>query len=166
MSTLAVFLVLCITIIIVAARVLAPVLKNGLFGVDGEFLTGIITLLVLLPFIWAMSIRRIKRAAYRHLWLNKRQLRGPLVVLEVVRVLTGVIVLALVVNLFFTMEWAFTATLVFVLLAVFAFRTRLNAFYGRIENRFITNLNQREQLRKRTDLAPWDMHLDRHSSDR
>ena len=159
LSTLAVFLVLCITIIIVAARVLVPVLKDGLFGVDGEFLAGIITLLVLLPFIWAMSIRRIKRAAYRHLWLNKRQLRGPLVVLEVVRVLTGVIVLALVVNLFFTMEWAFTATLVFVLLAVFAFRTRLNAFYGRIENRFITNLNQREQLRKRTDLAPWDMHL-------
>lgn len=159
LTNLSVFLVLCITIVIVAARLVRPLLDGGLFGIDGGLLTGMITILVLLPFIWAMSIRRIERAAYRHLWLSKRVLRGPLVVLEVVRVLAAIIILALVVNLFFAMEWAFTATLLFVVLAVVAFRSRLNSFYGRIENRFISNLYQREQQRKRTDLAPWDMHL-------
>jgi CPA2 family monovalent cation:H+ antiporter-2 len=43
--------------------------------------------------------------------------------------------------------------------AVVVFRQRLNRFYLRLENRFLRNLNQRELSMRRTDLAPWDMHL-------
>ena len=158
-ANLAIFLVLSILVIMIAARFVEPLLHEGLPDMSSGSITGLLTLLVLLPIIWAMSIRRIKRAEYRHLWLHKKQLRGPLVVLEIMRVMAAVIVLALVANLFFSMEWAFLTTVVVVFLAVFLFRRRLNAFYVRMENRFISNLNQRENQRKRTDLAPWDMHL-------
>lgn len=155
----AVFFVLCIVVVMLASRNLMPMLDASFGWQAGHVTAGLITLVLILPLIWAMSIRRIKRAAYRHLWLNKRQLRGPLVAIEVARVIVAVLVLGLLVNQFFSTGWAFGATLLFMTIAILIFRRRLHLFYHKIEKRFITNLNQREQQKKRPHLAPWDMHL-------
>jgi CPA2 family monovalent cation:H+ antiporter-2 len=128
-------------------------------GMDGKVLAGLATFLLVLPFIWAMSLRRIGRNAYRQLWVNKRQLRGPLVMLEVVRLAAAVLVLVMLVNVFFSTGWAFAALVVLMTFAAVMFRQRLHRFYLRMEERFFQNLNQRERSLRRTDLAPWDMHL-------
>jgi CPA2 family monovalent cation:H+ antiporter-2 len=41
------------------------------------------------------------------------------------------------------------------------FARRLNSFYARIEKRFLSNLNQREQMQTSGsgDLSPWDAHM-------
>ncbi len=106
-----------------------------------------------------MSLRRIGRNAYRQLWVNKRQLRGPLVMLELVRLGAAVLVLAMLVQVFSSTGRALFALLLLLVLAVVVFRQRLHRFYLRMEDRFLRNLNQRELSMRRTDLAPWDMHL-------
>ncbi|MBS1546990.1 MAG: cation:proton antiporter [Bacteroidetes bacterium] len=156
---LAVFMVLCLSIVFGLGPVLTALLNPGFMGISGHSLAGMATFLLVLPFIWAMSLRRIGRNAYRQLWVGKRQLRGPLVVMELVRVAAAVVVLALLVSVFFSTGWAFAALLVLMIVAVVVFRQRLHHFYLRMEDRFFRNLNQRELSMRRNDLAPWDMHL-------
>ncbi|MEO5585650.1 MAG: cation:proton antiporter [Flavobacteriales bacterium] len=156
---LAVFAVLCLTIIFGVGPMLIVLLGERFMGFDGRVVAGLTTFLLVLPFIWAMSLRRISRNAYRQLWVNKRMLRGPLVMLEVVRLAAAVVVVAILVSVFFSTGWAFVAMLVLMVLSAFLFRQRLHRFYLRMEERFFKNLNQRELSLRRTDLAPWDMHL-------
>lgn len=158
-TNLAVFSVLCLATVLGAGPAFIVLFGDHFMGVDGRVLAGLATFLLVLPFIWAMSLRRIGRNAYRQLWVNKRQLRGPLVMLEVVRLAAAVLVLVMLVNVFFSTGWAFAALVVLMTFAAVMFRQRLHRFYLRMEERFFQNLNQRERSLRRTDLAPWDMHL-------
>ena len=156
---LAVFAVLCLATIFVVGPAFIVLFGKGFLGVNGHFWAGVATFLMVLPLIWAMSLRRIARNAYRALWLNQRHLRGPLVVLELMRLAAAVVVLSLLVNVFFSTGWALLALLVLVVVATMMFRQRLHRFYLRMEDRFMRNLNARELSQRRTDLAPWDMHV-------
>lgn len=159
LTNLGVFSVLCLAVVLGAGPAFIGLFGDRFMGLDGRMLAGLATFLLVLPFIWAMSLRRIGRSAYRQLWVNKRQLRGPLVMLEVARLAAAVLVLALLVNVFFSTGWAFVALLVLTMLVAAMFRQRLYRFYLRLEERFFQNLNQRELSLRRADLAPWDMHL-------
>lgn len=156
---LAIFAVLCMATVFVLGPMFIVLFGEGFWGVNGHFWAGIATFVTVLPFIWAMSLRRIGRNAYRQLWLNKRELRGPLVMLELVRLAAAVVVLALLVSVFFSTRWALLALLVLMVLATVVFRQRLHRFYLLMEARFMRNLNERELSQRRTDLAPWDMHV-------
>lgn len=159
--------VVAVAVIFLCSRFIAPLFLDQdirLLGPkpdDGHILVGLITLALILPSIWAIAIRRIERAAYRNLWLNRKQLRGPLVALELLRIGVALLVLALVVVLFFPSALAFFFVPLFVVVALFIFRQRLRGFYHRVETHFLLNLNQRAHLEQRTvpSLAPWDMHL-------
>lgn len=156
---LAVFAVLCIAIIFAVGPLLIEVFGKGFLGLGGAFWGGITTFILVLPFIWAMSFRRIGRNAYRQLWLNKRHMRGPLVILELVRVSAAVLIIFLLVSMFFSPGWSLVALLLLTVVSILVFRQRLHRFYLLMEQRFFRNLNQRELSMRRTDLAPWDMHL-------
>ena len=92
---------LAVAMILMAEQQLLPRFSARFGPRQGALLAGLLALAALMPVVWAMTFRRIQRAAYRHLWLNKRALRGPLVMIEAVRVGAGVVVLALLVNRFF-----------------------------------------------------------------
>lgn len=156
---MAVFSVLSLAVILGAGPAFMALFGGEVLGVNGKVAAGLATFLLLLPFLWAMSLRRIERKAYRQLWVNKRQLRGPLVMLELLRLGAAVLMLALLVNVFFSGRWALSALVVLTALVAVFFRQRLYHFYLRMEERFFRNLNQREHSLRRTDLAPWDMHL-------
>ncbi len=159
--------VITLAVILLCSRFLTPLLTNrevSLFGTTpsgGHLLAGLFTLMAILPGIWAIAIRRIQRAAYRTLWVNRRQLRGPLVALELLRITAALFMLALVVVLFFPTGWAFIAVPLVVVVALVIFRRRLQGFYQRLEAHFLLNLDQRahREQRRLPELAPWDMHL-------
>lgn len=154
-----VFAVLSLAVIILGYRFLPRVFGEGIGWFDGELIAGFVTMILVVPFIWAMSFRRIKREAYQHLWLNRKQLRGPLVIVELARVLIAVLMLSILVNQFFSTGWALILAITIFSIAIVVFRRKLQHFYGRVEQRFFTNLNQREARKRRPELAPWDMHL-------
>lgn len=127
------------------------------------------------PFLWAFMARRPDNMAYKELWIDKKYNHGPLLVIEVTRVVVGIIFIAVWV---FRLASTQVAILVAVPITIFVlaiFSKRLQQFYQRIEKRFIINLNAREadgdaettmnaeMIRKnaamQSTLQPWDAHI-------
>jgi CPA2 family monovalent cation:H+ antiporter-2 len=109
------------------------------------------------PFLWALSIRRIQKTAYAHLWLNKKYTRGPLIAIEMFRVILGIFFVGLLMYEFFDTWIATLFALVLVILVMVIFSRKLQSFYNKLETRFMLNLNAREN--STPNILPWDTHL-------
>ncbi|HYG18102.1 MAG TPA: cation:proton antiporter [Ohtaekwangia sp.] len=123
-------------------------------------ITVAITLLLMAPGLWALAIRRIERESYSNLWLNQKLYRGPLIAIEFVRIVSAILILGLLLQLFISTWVAFLVGMIVMIFAIVIFRQKLQLFYERVEKRFLTNLNEREKKKRaRADIAPWDAHL-------
>jgi CPA2 family monovalent cation:H+ antiporter-2 len=154
--------VIIIAIILLSATYLLPVLQANMGGEHlPAILTATITLAAIAPFLWGLAIRRLHSLSYRNLWLDKKYNHGPLVMLEVVRNVLLVVLVGFMVEQLFSTMIAFVAILPVIVVVLLVFARRLNSFYARIEKRFLTNLNQREQMKSSAtgDLSPWDAHM-------
>ena len=60
---MAVFSVLSVALIILGGGWLLTLFGDGFLGLGGRSITGLVIFLLVLPFLWAMSLRRIKRSA-------------------------------------------------------------------------------------------------------
>jgi len=150
--------VIIISIILLAARYLNPFITNQLdIGSNATIISVIISFALMSPFLWALSIRRIQRTAYSHLWLNKKYTRGPLIAIEVFRILLGIFFVGFLMYEFFDTWIAAVIALVLVILVMIIFSRKLQSFYNKLENRFMLNLNAREN--RTPDILPWDTHL-------
>lgn len=153
--------VILISIIALSKNYLDPFILRY-FGADVNvtLISVIIGLVLMTPFIWALAIRRIEREAYSNLWLNRKINRGPLIALELVRIGIATVHVGFFLNIFFSGAVAFVVAISAMILAIIIFRNKLQAFYDRIEKRFLYNLNERETQRSsRTPIVPWDAHL-------
>jgi CPA2 family monovalent cation:H+ antiporter-2 len=120
----------------------------------------VVTLLLTTPSIWALAIRRVEREAYAHLWLNKALNRGPLIMIEVVRIGLAVVLIGVLINVYFSITTALVIAIIAMAIAILLFRHKLQDFYDRLEKRFLSNLNEKEFQRTRgKEIAPWDAHL-------
>jgi CPA2 family monovalent cation:H+ antiporter-2 len=134
----------------------------GIFSNDlvGTITSIIFTLLLMIPFIWALAIKRIEKQAYSNLWLNKKINRGPLIAIELARIGLAVLHVGILINLYFSLSVAFLVAVLSMGIAITLFNKKLQSFYERLEHRFLSNLNER-QLQKvvRHEITPWDAHL-------
>jgi len=146
-------------------------------NIEGDFTQKVsalaISFLIGLPFLWALMARRPENSAYKELWLQRQYNKGPLFLLEVGRILLGVVLIGVWTFLIFPTEIAILIVVPVVAIIVFFFKQRMKKFYSRIESRFLTNLNAREAeaanslvarvARKNEDfqtrLEPWDAHI-------
>jgi CPA2 family monovalent cation:H+ antiporter-2 len=127
------------------------------------------------PFFWAFMAKRPNNLAYKELWLEKKYNRGPLLIVEIIRNLLGVILIAFWVYRLAPPLVAALVVVPFTILVLILFKKRIESVYRRLESRFIMNLNSRETaaaadniytaeiLKKKTDmesdLLPWDAHI-------
>lgn len=150
--------VIIISIVLLTARFLNPFIQNQLDGgSNSTIISVIISFILMSPFLWALSIRRIQKTAYAHLWLNKKYTRGPLVAIEIFRVLLGIFFVGLLMYEFFDTWVATLIALTLVVLVMVIFSRKLQSFYNKLEARFMLNLNDREN--KTPNILPWDTHL-------
>jgi CPA2 family monovalent cation:H+ antiporter-2 len=150
--------VIIISIVLLAARFLNPFIQNQLDGGNNSTIISVIISFILMsPFLWALSIRRIQKTAYAHLWLNKKYTRGPLVAIEIFRVLLGIFFVGLLMYEFFDTWVATLIALTLVILVMVIFSRKLQSFYNKLEARFMLNLNDREN--QTPNILPWDTHL-------
>jgi monovalent cation:H+ antiporter-2, CPA2 family len=142
-------------------RYLQPLVANVLNNaLTANIVSIFVTLLLMVPFIWALAIRRIKKEAYSNLWLNRKMKRGPLIALEISRIALAVLHVGILVNIYFSLTVAFVIALLAITIAIAVFNRKLQAFYERIEHRFLTNLNAREKPKiMKHEITPWDAHL-------
>lgn len=126
------------------------------------------------PFLWALMTKRPNNTAYKELWLDSKYNRGPLLMLEISRIALGIILIGLWVDQLFSTNTAILAAVPVIIIVMRIFSKRMQRFYQRIENRFVTNLNARElengekntlvrdlqkKFNPKSDLSPWDAHL-------
>jgi monovalent cation:H+ antiporter-2, CPA2 family len=150
-----VFSVVIITIILLSTHYFYPVLAGYKWG---RVITATLTLVMLSPFLWALAFRRTQRQAYANVWMKTSQ-RGPLVLLLLTRVLLAVFYIGFLFYRLFSSTIAWEGALVSCfILALFS--GKIKSFYGKIELRFLTNLNERETDNAPPEtLAPWDTHF-------
>ncbi|GAA4756559.1 MULTISPECIES: cation:proton antiporter [Flavobacterium] len=149
--------IIIIAIILLSSKYLLPLVEEIKFG---HTLAALVTLILVSPFLWALSLRRIASEAVNELFSNKKQ-RGPILLLVFLRLGLGLFFVGFIVNNFFSPVTALFA-LVGAIIAYFVFPKRLQARYLRIEQHFLSNLNEREITKEkhlRRDLTPWDGHM-------
>ena len=149
--------IIIVAVILLSSRFILPLVKEYPFGAA---IGALITLVFLAPFLWALSLRRVAVAEVSIL-LEERKSRGPMAMLFLFRILIAIVYIGLLLNIFFSPKTALLAFVVAIIL-YFLFQKRLNHQYHKIENHFLSNLNDREiskAKRSRSDLSPWDGHM-------
>jgi CPA2 family monovalent cation:H+ antiporter-2 len=147
-------------IVLLSAKYLQPfVAQHLLNGHNGTILSLILGLLFMVPFLWALAIRRIERKAYGHLWLNKKYTRGPLITIELLRIALAIFFVSFLIIQFYNTLIAVSIAIVLIIGGMIVFSRKLQHFYERMEFRFLNNLNARERASKQPEILPWDSHL-------
>lgn len=166
--------IILLALIAFSLNFLKPFLIEHIENATAQSVIGlIISLIFASPFLWALMARRPNNMAYKEMWLEKKYNRGPLLLLEIARVLIGIVLISFwVFRLFDTQVAIFIAVPVIVII-LFVLTKRIQVFYQRIEGRFLVNLNAREDYeynsltanvsRKNAaigeKLIPWDAHI-------
>jgi CPA2 family monovalent cation:H+ antiporter-2 len=152
--------VILIALILLGAKYIQPFVTSHILGGNqGIILSLVLTLSLMAPFLWALSLRRIQKAAYTHLWLNKKYTRGPLVALEVLRISLGTFFVSLLIFQFYDTVLATSIGLALIVAGIVIFSRKLQAFYDKLETRFLGNLNARQIQNAQPEILPWDSHL-------
>ncbi len=150
-------------------RVLVPFLQAN---VESSLLRSVISFVVSFgvasPFIWALIARKPDVIAYKELWLQKKYSRGPLLMVEILRLMLTIVFIGFWVDRLFTTKIAMIIAVPVIIIFLFYFSKRIQKFYRKIETRFLDNLNQREiDARKSnptlfssdSNMNSWDVHL-------
>jgi CPA2 family monovalent cation:H+ antiporter-2 len=161
--------VVIIGIVLLCTNVIAPFIKKNLFdNLWAEALTAILALALITPFLWALSIRKIRTHSYNTLWRNRRFNRGPLVAMEVGRLILGVVLVGFLLDRLFSSFVALMGAIVLMVVILPVFTQKLQETYARIEKRFLYNLHARELAQTNGkvnngsasgSLLPWDAHI-------
>lgn len=168
--------IVILALFLISSNFLLPFLKNY---IENTTVAGLICLVLSLgiasPFILAFILKKPDGMAYKELWLDNKYNRGPLLLLEIVRlVIGGLIIWFWVSNLLSTRIAIFAAVPVIILL-YYIFSRKIQQFYQRIEGRFFVNLNARElaaagegsvstdvfqkNVELQSSLVPWSAHI-------
>ncbi|MEO6813740.1 MAG: cation:proton antiporter [Ginsengibacter sp.] len=168
--------IILLALMLLSIRFLLPFLNENIDNnITRSILGLVVTLGIAAPFLWALMAKKPNNLAYKELWLNTKYSRGPLLVLEISRNVTGILLISFWVDRLFSTKMALVVAVPIIIIVLILFSKRIQQFYQRLEGRFLSNLNARERiaiegkkreeklLRKKinlhTDLSPWDAHM-------
>lgn len=150
--------IIIVAIILLSSKYILPLVEDSRFG---NAIAALITVVILSPFLWALSLRRVAVEQVQEL-MQVRKYQGPIIVLVFFRIALTLFYFGFVLNEFFSPIIAIIA-LVIGIVSYILFPKRLHAFYNKIEGHFLKNFNDREitkQANKRQNvLSPWDGHM-------
>ena len=164
--------IVIIAILLLSINLLEPFLIGKLKSMTYVGIVGVfITLLLGAPFFWGLMIKRPAGLAYKELWLNSIYNRGPLLVIEIIRNLIGATLIGLLLDRYFSGKVALLILLPVILLFFYVLSKKIQQFYGKLEARFLINLNAREAAAKaqrplldlgKYDISDWETHISQH----
>lgn len=124
-----------------------------------QVVAAVTSLLIMSPFLWALAGKKLQNTPYIALWLNKKYNRGPLVLLEIIRIVLAILFVAILLQELFSITIAIIGSVVVIPFAIFVFRNRLQRFYLKAEKRFYFNFHSKENEQQKQYLSPWDVHI-------
>lgn len=131
-------------------------------GMAGTIVSTTISLLLMAPFLWALAARNIRSRATTDLWKQGSFSHGPIVMMEILRLLLAAILVCFFLAQFFSTWIAIAGVGIVFSLVILILSKKLQSFYDWVEARFMSNLNEREQ-EQGNDLfpstTPWDAYM-------
>ena len=175
MTTIATNSIIVFAIMFLGVRVLCPFFLDFIPNeLTARIIAFVISFAFTLPFLWGLMFKRSNDMAYRELWANENYKNGPLLILESIRIIIGMILLGYLVDRIFSTIISAVVIVPLLIVALFLFSKNIKKFYVHIESRFMSNLNSREmeEARKsspikhiqnktnsKENLSTWDAHL-------
>lgn len=155
--------VVIIGLVFLSSYFLAPFIKEKIQSdLAANILTSVIALLCITPFLWGLAMKKITTATEHNVWLSQKY-RGPLVVLEIIRILLAIFFVGFLLDKLFSPLVAFIVGLAIIIIITVVFSRRLQLLYDVIEERFMLNLHARELKQKEgisvKEMLPWDAHI-------
>jgi CPA2 family monovalent cation:H+ antiporter-2 len=144
-------------IILLSSKFVLPLVADSQFG---NATAALITLIIISPFLWALSLRRVAVKEVEIL-RQERKYNAPIMMMILFRIGLSIFYIGFLLNIFFSPIVAFFALIIAVGVYYF-FPKQLHILYLKIENHFLKNLNDREVLkikRRYASLTPWDGHM-------
>lgn len=151
-----VFSVIIVTVIVFNVNVIQPYFWEYKWS---RIITASITILIIAPFLWALSFRKGDKSTYSKIWANN-EYRGPLIILQFARIFLSLFYIGFLFDRLFSPQIALIGVSI-TFFILFLFSKKIQRFYSKIEDRFKLNLNERElhQRKNSRDITPWDTHL-------
>jgi CPA2 family monovalent cation:H+ antiporter-2 len=149
--------IIIVAVILLSSNFILPLVQGSRFG---NAIAALITIVILSPFLWALSLRRVAVKEVSILMEEKKH-QGPIIMLVIFRIVLTLFYVGFVLNTFFSSGVAFIAFLL-AIGAYILFPKRLHAVYNKIESHFLSNFNDREirkENKRQNTLSPWDGHM-------
>lgn len=158
-SNTLIFSVVIVTIIIVSTKYVYPLIQSYMWS---KLLFTISVMIALLPFLWALAFRLKYKQELDNI-LKKPLERGPIMALMLGRIILALFMIGFLFNQVYSPLVAFVGVCFTGLVVYLNYFKIKNFYYQRIESRFLSNLNQREEEQKELapldHIAPWDSHI-------
>ncbi|MCF8450961.1 MAG: cation:proton antiporter [Taibaiella sp.] len=155
-----VYAILVIAIILVVSKIVLPALGDQGNQPFMRMIAAVVTVLLTAPFLWALAVRKIHPVAATALW-ETRYYRGPMVLLQVFRLIIAFVILGFLVHNIVSYIWALLLLIVTIVVILANYR-RLQRVHTWVERRFMSNLHEKEQQEIKDSgahLTPWDAHI-------
>ncbi len=149
--------IIIVAIILLSSKYILPLVQDSR---SGNAIAALITIVILSPFLWALSLRRVAVKEVEQLMRQKKH-QGPIVMLVLFRILLSLFYVGFVLNTFFSSGVAFVAFMIAIGVYII-FPKKLHKIYHKIESHFLSNFNDREiikQNKRQNTLSPWDGHM-------
>ncbi len=138
--------IVLIAIGVVSVNFALPIMIS-IFPSWGRLLTTVITIAVMSPFLMALTYPASKKTERDRLKQANAKFDVPLIIMTVVRLLIALGIMVWLLSSFYSMAVGWTVGLVLFIILINSFSKSMKARLGRIENRFMDNLNERELRR-------------------
>lgn len=149
-----IYSVLLTAILLLSINFISPFVMEKIEGNWGRAAAAALSILAMAPFLMALISNKANHPElFMSLWNDNKYNRGSLVFLVLLRVYIALTFVSLIlINLFHVQYGVGVITAVAVLALIFIFRRNFSQ-YSKMESRFITNLNQREEAQMKA-LSP------------
>jgi len=145
--------------------------------ISPPILANAVTLVVILglgmPFLWGLMIKRPTSLSDKSILKGDPNYKRPLLSMEIIRSLLGIVLTGFLIDSIFNTLVALLVGVPLIILLLKFFSAKLQHSYQMLENRFISNLNEREteaekkrggseqhkKLISEFNLQPWDAHI-------
>lgn len=122
----------------------SPFVEERFEGFAGKLIATTTTILFMTPLLWGLAVRHLNRRLFVPLWNDPRFNHGLLVSLIVLRILLALMFVLTVVAHRSSYRWGALMAFAILLLLLALFWRRIKRGYLRFEQRFFTNLNEKD----------------------
>lgn len=120
------------------------VLENGQPSIWGNVIGLVVTLVVMLPFLWAIVFKNVHRHEVKAILEEYNHSRAIVVPILLLRYFVAMLFVGMAVGRYIHLALGFVLVIVFFILFLVMFSRRVMGFYKSIEGRFMANFNQRQ----------------------